>query len=173
VLELLLVNHQIYYEARVLPFRNNIFNFDKPSSSGIKNCRTFLQRLHDWQIRELQHIMLAVIETDLTVDPSESSWIYLCTTLSGQEHEDAGLRHLRVTINGYLHRGGADMLDYNASWVVNGLLNMKALQSLEIVIAFSHVSARLVDRFYQDLHQALPRVSLAIRHEKTFFCTIL
>jgi hypothetical protein len=117
--------------------------------------------------------MLAVTETDLTVDASESIWIYLCTTLSGQEHEDAGLRHLRVTINGYLYRGGGDILDYNASWVVNGLLKMKALQSLEIVIAFSHVSARLVDSLYKDLHQALPRVSLAIRHEKTYFCTIL
>jgi hypothetical protein len=172
-LEILLVNRQIYYEARLLPFRTNVFDFDKQSSSGTNNCWTFLQRLRNWQIGELQHITLAIMERDLTVDLRNSIWIYLCTTLGGQEHRDVGLRRLRLTIKGYLARGGADVLDHNASWVVSGLLKLKALQSLEIVITSCNVSLGLVDSFHENLHQALLAVSLAIRVERAHSCTIL
>lgn len=171
-LEILLVNRQIYYEARLLPFRTNVFDFDNQSFSGTLHCRTFLQRLCNWQIRELRYITLAIMEMDLRADLRNSIWIDLCTTLGGQEH--VGLRRLRLTINGYLARGGAHVLDHNASWVVSGLLKLKALQSLEMVFASYKVSLSLVDSFRENLHRALPRVSLAIRMvDRPYSCTIL
>jgi hypothetical protein len=172
-LQILLVNRQIYYEARLLPFRTNVFDFDKRSVSGTHLCRTFLQRLCNWQIRELQHITLAIMERDLTLDLCNSIWIYLCTTLGGQEHEHVGLRRLRLTINGHLARGGEDVLDHNACWVFSGLLKLKTLQSLEIVVTSHNVSLGLVDSFRESLHYALLRVSLAIRVKQTYSCVII
>jgi hypothetical protein len=169
-LSLLLVNRQVYDEARVLPFRNQVFDFDKPSASGMDDCGRLLRRLCNWQMQEIQHIKLAVLERDLTADVNESIWIFLCTSFSDEE---VGLKHLKLSINGYLHDNGINVLDANADWVVNGLLRLEALQTLEVDIAFSHVPHRLVDGFHENLHHLLPGVNVLVRDTRRFFCTIL
>jgi hypothetical protein len=151
-----------------------VFDFEKWAGTGVHYCQMFLQRLCKWQIRELRHIMLGVVELNLTREQVDSGWIDLCKTLGGQGPQDVGLRCLRLTIRGCLFSGGAKLLDVDSGWVADGLVNLKALQSLEMVIASDGIEIDLVKSFSEKLQQVLQRVGLAIRMvERGLVCTIV
>jgi hypothetical protein len=173
-LGLLQVSRQIYWETRLIPFQINIFDFEKWTGTGIYYCQLFIQKLSLWQIREVRHITLSVVELNMTRDQTEGGWIMLCRALGGQEQRDCRLKSLRLSVGGSLLSHGRHLLDVKASWVTEGLVHLKGLQLLEMVIASDGVEKGLVKTFSEDLEQVLQKTKVIVQTaDKGLMCTII
>ncbi len=150
-LNMLLVNRQIYAEARKLAFQAHDFNFHRWSGTGVHFCRIFLQRLHRWQMRSIRKLSLKAVESCL-VNASSSrqsnwEWLDLCAMLAGEEGPNgAELRELSLTIEGQ-RVDGSKLLDVDAEWIQLGIRSLKSLRHLEIVLAGDMIERGVAETF--------------------------
>lgn len=62
---LLLVNRQIYHEARLLPLSTNTLVFTKCFGSSVYSARKLLTRLEDWQKEALCNVVIAIVGREI------------------------------------------------------------------------------------------------------------
>jgi hypothetical protein len=124
---LLLVNKQVYSETRLIPFQTNSFDFYGYFESSLYCCRTWCQRLQEWQLKEVRCVTLMVVERDL----SGADWTDVCAMLGGS------LRELVLEVREDADGNGKrdEMLfSREASWIVNGLAKLRLLWKLLVKI---------------------------------------
>lgn len=79
---LLLVNRQIYHEARLLPL-SNTFVFTKCFGSSVYSARKFLTRLEDWQRVALRSVVISIVGREIVEDwRREEGWECIMAMLS-------------------------------------------------------------------------------------------
>lgn len=159
---LLLVNRQIYAESRHLPFQTSVFKFRNFYGSGIYNCRRLLSCIAEWQLRRLQYVDLTIVERDLTGGPDDG-WLYVCNKMGGPAPHLAGLRSLKLRIDGNLSCKGANVLSVDKPFIVQRLQRLKMLKDLEIVIEAEEVEQSLIDELSKKLQELLDRTALVVR----------
>ncbi|OTA86675.1 hypothetical protein M434DRAFT_15770 [Hypoxylon sp. CO27-5] len=101
---------QIYYESRLLPFRENEFVFVNWFASGLWAARSFIRGLRAWQTQSMRYARLELLSRDLS-GRHVDEWRELCGAWAG------GLRGLRLKI---LSGGGSGTGAAGVSWVVAG-----------------------------------------------------
>lgn len=80
---LLLVNRQIYHEARLLPLSSNTFVFTKCFGSSVYSARKFLTRLEDWQREALRNVVIAIVGREIVESwRREEGWENVIAMLS-------------------------------------------------------------------------------------------
>ena len=172
----LLVCRQIYYEARMLPFQNSAFAFQRWYGSSTAECLKFLQKLQPWQIGMLRSLKLAVTEADLgglsCVD-EVCSWL-VPNSIDGLEGE-LGLQHLSIHIS----RAGnspdpADfeaLFDLGRKWWIQGILKITSLRTLKITIAASiMLPGQATKAFEEQLQEQMPwcsNATVVVKQEKS------
>ncbi|KIW86982.1 uncharacterized protein Z519_12447 [Cladophialophora bantiana CBS 173.52] len=168
-LELLLVNRQIYREARLVPFQHNAFDFAKWNGTGLLYCDLFLRRLRPWQRRGLRTIILDVLAISLTSPSHMQRWLGLCNELgcpeqgTNREAESARLATLRLTISGCIMTGGRHTFDINSRWVGDGLLKLTSLRLLEMTVDTEGVDEGLLPKFVADLRRKLCKAEIVLK----------
>jgi hypothetical protein len=101
----LLVCRQIYREARLLPFQNSEFAFQRWYGSSTAECLKFFQQLQPWQTSALRSLKLDVTEADLDVlgRMDEVCSCLFPTSIDGiEEFTRPGLQNLSI----YASRAG-------------------------------------------------------------------
>jgi hypothetical protein len=98
---LLLLNRQVYHEARTLPLRANEFVFTNWFASGLWAARSLLASLRPWQRDELRWVRLELLAGDLASPIFSREWTELCRDFWAH-----GLRGLRLKI--LAHGSGGD-----------------------------------------------------------------
>jgi hypothetical protein len=161
-LNLLLVNRQIYDEARLIPFQRNVFDFDKWNGTGLFYCQSFLHRLQFWQRVNVRNIKLNVLAVTLTCETGVGRWFDLCGELGCLGRKDEGLQTLQLTISGCIIKY-KETFDFRAPWVAYGLLKLQSLQSLEITVAAEDVNLDLLTTFISNVQSTLREVKIAVR----------
>ncbi|KAH7140223.1 hypothetical protein B0J13DRAFT_62519 [Dactylonectria estremocensis] len=131
---LLVVNRQVYLEARSLPFLKNEFAFVNWFSSGLSLANSLVPILAPWQQALLRFARLESFTTDFQ-ENEHNKWNNFCGLLS------PGLRGLRIRIQGEntppVSLGPRSKTKFampESSWRCLGLAvaEMKALRWLEI-----------------------------------------
>ena len=137
-LNLLAVNKQFHHEARTLIFHSVPFTFPTYYSSSLFSCRPFLQRLAPWQLQAIRKMQLQVTESDLGGFGFSKSWWDICDLLAQVAGSgNGGVRHLRLDIClSFMaaFEAARGLFRADASWVVDALVKIRSLRSLEIVI---------------------------------------
>jgi len=162
-LDMLLVNRQIYTEARLIPFRYNSFEFAKWNGTGLLFCQSFLRRLQDWQRKNVRSMNLDIPGTMLTSEASSGRWLDLCGELGCSENKGEGLAKLRLTISGCIMKCGQDTFNIKATWIARGLLQLSSLQSLEIIVNATGIDRGLLTMFADDLQHRLKEVKIVVK----------
>ncbi|KAJ9498498.1 hypothetical protein H2202_006185 [Exophiala xenobiotica] len=162
-LDLLLVNHQIYDEARLIPFQQNVFNFDKWNGTGLFYCQSFLRYLQFWQRASIRNIRLNVLGVTLICETGVGRWLDLCGELAGcSGRKDEGLKTLQLTISGCI-TNWKSTFDLNAPWVAHGLLKLHSLQTLEVTAVTEGVNFDLLTEFIGDVQSRLHEVKITLK----------
>jgi hypothetical protein len=174
----LLVCRQIYYEARLLPFQNSEFAFQRWYGSSTAECLKFFQRLQTWQIGMLRSLKLDVTEADLgglsRVD-EVCSWLFPNSIDGLGGPRVPALQHLSIHISrAGLWPDPADfeaLFDLGRKWSVQGILRLTSLRTLKITIAASvKLPAKTAKVFEEQLQDRMPwcsQVTVVIKHEKS------
>lgn len=160
-LNLLLVNHQVYDEARLIPFQRNVFNFDKWNGTGLFYCQSFLRRLQFWQRVNVRTIKLNVLAVTLTCETGVERWLDLCGELGCLGRKDGGLQTLQLTISGCIVKY-KETFDCRAPWVACGLLKLQSLQALEVTVAAEDANLDLLTIFISNVQSRLHEVKIAL-----------
>ncbi|RFU25594.1 hypothetical protein B7463_g10745, partial [Scytalidium lignicola] len=161
--------HQIYDEARIVPFQGNLFAFVNWFSSGIFAACRFTRALKPWQARGLRSVALDVLGLDLVYDEqngkTNEGWIELCQMWSG-----VWTLHLKIqgrvtakesdndstqttTISPTISKGC--VFDLNSNWIVHGLGLMNNLKRIELSIETQSVSEEVKRDFCEALGEKL------------------
>ncbi|MCJ1276344.1 hypothetical protein MMC21_004149 [Puttea exsequens] len=113
---LLLVNRQIYHEARTLPFTANTFVFAKCFSSSVFSAKKFLGRLAPSQRSLLRNIEVAVAGREV-VEPwrREDGWEAILKLLAGCQKI-----HVRVSVQEGDVWVAEDEVGGQEAWLANG-----------------------------------------------------
>jgi hypothetical protein len=159
-LDLLLVNQQIYDEARLIPFQQNVFDFDKWNGTGLLYCQSFVRRLQFWQRANVRNIKLNVPAVTLTCETGVERWLGLCGGLSCSGRKDEGLKSLQLTISGCITKWKATFY-LSAPWVACGLLKLHSLQSLEVTVVSEGVDLDLLTTFISNVQRRMEGVKIA------------
>lgn len=161
---LLLVNHQIYDEARLIPFQQNVFDFDKWNGTGLMFCQLFLRRLQPWQRMNVRSIRLNALAVSLTSKTMVERWLDICELLGRSERRDGGLHTLQLTISGCITKW-KETFDVSAPWVACGLLKLRSLRSLELSMVVEPESAHLdlLTAFISNLQKGLYGTKIALK----------
>lgn len=168
VLNILLVNRQMYAETRVLGFQLHRFDFHKWCVTGVHSCRIFLQRLRRWQLCSIQRLSLRAVESSLVNGPgscqSTSEWVDICSILAAAIGPNCtGLQEMSLTVEGQLIEGGSKLLNTKAEWVKIGLGSFKCLQRLELIIANDTIHIGTAESFKSRLTETLRGVQIVIK----------
>jgi hypothetical protein len=161
-LDLLLVNHQIYDEARLVPFQHNVFDFAKWNGTGLFYCQSFLRCLQVWQRVNVRNIKLDVLAVALACERGVERWLDLCGKLGRSERKDEGLKTLQLIISGCIMKC-KETFDISAPWVACGLLKLHALQSLEVTVVDEGVNLDLLTTFISNVQRRLCEVKIALK----------
>ncbi len=167
--DLLLVNRQIYREARLVPFQHNVFDFAQWNGTGLLYCDLFLRRLRPWQRRGVRTIILDVLAISITSPGHTQRWLDLCNELGCPEQgtsceaDSAGLTTLRLKISGCIMGGGRHTFDINSHWVEDGLLELTSLRLLEITVDTEGVDEGLLPKFIADLRRKLCKAEIVLK----------
>jgi hypothetical protein len=177
-LGLLLVCRQIYHEARLLPFQNSEFAFQRWYGSSTAECLRFFQKLQPWQISVLRSLKLDITEADLG---GLSRVDEVCSCLFPKSVDGVGvpggpgLQHLSIHIS----RAGLwpDPADFEAlfdlarKWSVQGILRLTSLRTLNITVASSvKIPAQTAKALEEQLRDRMPwcsKVSVLVKQEKS------
>lgn len=167
-LNILLINRQIYAEARTLGFQLHKFDFHRWCGTGVHSCRIFLQRLCQWQLCSIQRLSVRAVESNLINGSGScrptSEWIDICAILGSAVGPNCtGLRELSLTVEGHLMDDCLKLLDTEAEWVENGLGSLKSLQRLELIIASDTIHIREAANFKCRLGDTLRGVQIVIK----------
>jgi len=162
MLDLLLVNHQIYHEARLIPFQENVFDFDKWNGTGLYYCQSFLRHLQFWQRLHVRKIKLNVLAVSLICETGVGGWLDLCRQLGCSGRKDEGLKALQLTISGCITKW-EETFDQNAPWVVDGLLKLHSLQILEVTVVTEGEKFDLLTEFISNIQSRLDQVRIALK----------
>lgn len=159
-LDLLLVNQQVYSEARLIPFRQNVFDFDKWNGTGLFYCQSFVHRLQSWQRVNVRNIKLNVLAVTLTSETGVERWLALCREFSCSGRKDEGLKILQLTISGCFTKW-KESFHLSAPWVACGLLKLRSLQSLDLTVVSESVDLALLTSFISNVQSRLQGVKIA------------
>lgn len=174
----LLVCRQIYYEARLLPFQNSEFAFQRWYGSSTAECLRFFQTLQSWQIGVVRSLRLDVTEADLDqlsrVD-EVCSWLFPSSVGGLENPRVPGLQHLSLNISrAGLWPDPADfqaLFDLGRKWSVQGILRLTSLRTLKITITASvelpMQTARAFETQLQDRMPWCGKVSVTVKQEKS------
>jgi hypothetical protein len=162
-LDLLLVNRQIYDEARLIPFRQNVFDFDKWNGTGLFHCQSFLRHLQFWQRVNVRIIRLNVPAVTLISETGVGRWLDLCGELGCSGSKDEGLKTLHLTISGCITKW-KETFDLGAPWVASGLLKLHSVQILELtVVNEGVVDLDLLTGFVSDVQSRLHGAKIVLK----------
>lgn len=161
-LNLLLVNRQIYDEARLIPLQHNVFDFDRWNGTGLFYCQSFLRSLQFWQRVHVRNIKLNVLAVTLTCETGVGRWLDLCGEFGRSGRKDEGLQSLQLTISGCIIKC-KETFDLSALWVARGLLKLNSLQSLEVTVVTEDVNLDLLTKFISSVQNRLPEVKVSLK----------
>ncbi|KAH8816550.1 hypothetical protein F5884DRAFT_852986 [Xylogone sp. PMI_703] len=172
--------HQIYDEARIMPFHHNVFAYVNWFKSGIYAACRFTRGLQKWQMQGLRSIALDVLAMDLVYDEengkTSEGWTELCGMWSGvwtlqlkikgnaTGKADAGSITDDEPIQDDATNGltlptkaskKACVLDVDSHWVINGLATMKHLKRIELSIESQSVLEETKKAFCEALGEKL------------------
>ena len=171
----LLVCRLIYQEARLLPFQNSEFAFQRWYGSSTAECLKFFQRLQPWQTKALRSLKLDITEADLG---GLSRVDEVCSCLLPDSADGAGepgIRNLSIHISrAALWPDPADfeaLFDLARKWSVQGILKLTSLRTLNITIAASvKLPEQIAKVFEEQLRDRMPwcnKVSVVVKQEKS------
>lgn len=175
---ILLVCRQIYYEARVLPFQNTEFTFQRWNGSSTTECLHFFQNLQAWQIGTMRSLKLDVMEADLSgrnrVD-EVCSWLFPNTIDGLEGPRVSNLQYLSLNISrAGLWPDPADLeafFNLGSKWSVQGVLRLVSLRTLDITFAASvELPAQTAKAFEEQLWDRMPwcnKISVMVKQVKT------
>ncbi|CAG7558503.1 unnamed protein product [Fusarium equiseti] len=137
--------HQIYREARLVPFEQNEFVFVNWFASGLWAARAFTRSLTQWQRAALRYVRLEVLARDVVVGGAgREEWRTLCREWS------PGVRGLRMkmvlgastsVVTGPAYGGGVERRAEAArQWVGEGLVFMTRLERIEMEVVAREMS---------------------------------
>jgi hypothetical protein len=139
-LSLLETCHQVYAEARLVPFESNVFEFYRWYGSSSVDCRRFLDRLAPWQIEAIREVRLGITECEIRglglVGASET-FTKICELFG------TGLRSLTLDIDPQAVVWSKEpscpeesrkvwWVGEDAAWMTDGLVKLKSLQRLHV-----------------------------------------
>lgn len=161
-LNLLLVNRQVYNEARFIPMQRNFFTFDRWNGTGLFYCQLFLSRLQLWQRVNIRNIKLNVLAVTLTCEIGVQRWHDLCGQLGYLGRKDEGLQNLQLIISGCVIKH-KETFDINAPWVARGLLKLHSLQFLEVTVISEDIKLDLLTTFIGNIRSRLHEVKITLK----------
>jgi hypothetical protein len=177
-ISVLLVCRQIYHEARLLPFQNTEFAFQRWYGSSTAECLQFFQKLQPWQIGTLRSLKLDVTEADLgglsRVD-EVCAWLFP-NSIDGLEGPRVPeLQHLSLHVSrAGLWPDPADveaLFNLGSKWSVQGVLRLTSLRTLHITfVASVELPAQTAKAFEEQLWDQMPwcnKVSVMFKQVKT------
>ena len=175
---LLLVCRQIYHEARLLPFQNSEFAFQRWYGSSTAECLKFFQQLQPWQTSALRSLKLDITEADLDVlgRVDEVCSCLFPTSIDGvEEFTRPGLQNLSIHVSRagvWLHPADFETLfDLARKWSAQGILKLTSLRTLTITLAASvKLPPQTVNAFEEQLRDRMPwcsKVSVVVQPEKS------
>jgi hypothetical protein len=142
--------HQVYTEARMIPFHENEFVFLDWFVSGLNSATVCISVLRPWQREALRYLRLEVNVNGLEVHPTGDSagWVRLCGYLKGLE----GLR-LSAKMQGGSRGNACDMVQsfdtpelvpmgQGPCWIAEGLRKLERLRQLEVDLDYSNWTDR-------------------------------
>jgi hypothetical protein len=159
---LLLVNHQIYDEARLIPFQQNVFDSDKWNGTGLFYCQSFLRHLQFWRRVNVRNIRLNVLGITLICETGVGRWLDLCEEPGGSGRKGEGLETLQLTISGCI-TNWKRTFEPNAPWVAHGLPKLHSLQTLEVTVGTEGVNFDLLTEFIGDVQSSLHEVKITLK----------
>lgn len=177
-LGLLLVCRQVYHEARLLPFQNGEFSFQRWYGSSTAECLKFFQQLQPWQTSALRSLKLDITEADLDVlgrVDEVCSCLFPTSIDEIEEFTRPSLQHLSIHVSRagvWPHLADFEALfDLARKWSAQGILRLTSLNTLTITLAASvKLSPQTANAFEEQLRDRMPwcsRISVVVQPEKS------
>lgn len=164
---MLLVNRQIYNEARAIIFGSHSYQFRGWQGNGVHLGNVLLQRLQAWQRRAVRILSIWAVESCFVNfssgnHPTNNAWINICSMLRTEAALcEGGLQELSLVIGGALMRG-SELVSPNADWIKRGLRYLPSLRRLYMIFTDCVVEQRFAARLKSTLSGVLPKTTVTI-----------